>query len=404
MNTLYIDAFSGISGNMFLGALLDGGVPFAYLQKELEKLHLGEYELIYQKVDKCGIHATYFNVVLPTVESDQHHDHHHHHHHEHRNLQNIKDIILASTLSAEVQERAVAVFTALAKAEAKVHGKKIDEVHFHEVGAIDTIIDIVGTIVALEYLKITKIFVSKLTTGSGFIKCAHGMMPVPAPATAELIKGLPQQQGLAAKELLTPTGAALIAVLAEYVADLPADLMVEQLAYGAGSWDLPFPNVVRIYMGSLKSEAEEASALYILETNLDDLTGEVSGFVVENALQQGAIDAWITPIIMKKGRPAQKISLLSSKENLEVLLEYLFNETSSLGIRYYPVTRSVATRKFVTVKLDGEPIRLKIGERHGKVINLAPEYEDCKQVAQKKQLSLKSVMQKALQAYGEINE
>lgn len=358
MKTIYIEAFAGISGNMLLGALIDAGVPVDYLASEMEKLHLGAYKLINERVNKCGIAANYFNVVLPeehqhdvTIEQHEHthvghvhegHHHHHehsddgqtrenhqhelgsyphqhgdtheqqvalampeaHHHHEHRNLQAIAQIINASDLSVQIKERALLVFTALAQAEAKVHGKTIEEVHFHEVGAIDTIIDIAGCVLALEYLGIEKIFVSNIHTGSGFVKCAHGLMPIPAPATAELLQGLRHSHGSITKELTTPTGAALMQVLATSCDDIPSGFSGTKIAYGAGTWELEIPNVLRVNVGEWEAGSGSGDLL-VAECNIDDMSGEVYPYVQEKLLQAGALDCWLTPIIMKKGRPAQ---------------------------------------------------------------------------------------------------
>ena len=246
MRALYIEPFAGISGNMLLGALLDAGVPFAYLQEEFARLPLGDYELIHKSVNKNGIQAQYFNVVLPEEqehhhEHGHHHDHdhdhehdheqEHHHHHEHRNLHDIEEILDHSELTADVIAKAKEVFLAIAKAEAKVHGSTVEEIHFHEVGAIDTIIDVVGNILALQYLGIEKIFTAPVNTGFGFVECAHGTMPVPAPATAELLQGIPSYRGTVDKEMTTPTGAALLKVLAVPVKEVPDGFTGETIGY-----------------------------------------------------------------------------------------------------------------------------------------------------------------------------
>ncbi|WP_293661488.1 nickel pincer cofactor biosynthesis protein LarC [uncultured Phascolarctobacterium sp.] len=436
MKAIYIEAFAGISGNMLLGALLDAGVPIDYLAAEMEKLHLGEYELINKRVDKCGIAANYFNVVLPDehqhdviigqqhthTHAEQHHHehigvgHHHehdigceqfahnheapeaalHHHHEHRNLHDIAHIIEHSDLSAEIKSQSLRVFTALAEAEARVHGKTVDEVHFHEVGAIDTIIDIAGCVLALQYLGIEKIFVSNIHTGSGFVKCAHGLMPVPAPATAELLQGLRHSHGNIDKELTTPTGAALMKVLAVSTNDLPQGFTGSKIAYGAGTWDLEIPNVLRINIGEW--EAEAGADLLVAECNIDDMNGELYPYVQERLLQAGALDCWLTPIIMKKGRPAQTLSVLLTPQNLDKLTEILLTETTSLGVRYYAVHRHINYRKFTTVELPEGEVRIKYAQMGGRIVNIAPEFEDCKALALKSGRSLKTIMQAATAA------
>ncbi|MBR6679500.1 MAG: LarC family nickel insertion protein, partial [Phascolarctobacterium sp.] len=368
MKAIYLETFAGISGNMLLGALLDAGFPIDVLKSELEKLNLGEYELVHQRANKLGIDAQYFNVLLPHghehshnhehahtheehfhcqeyahtydpashLEEHHHHEHGHHHHeehhhhehdahelphahhhHEHRNLADVMSIIDASSLSQSIKDKAREVFTAIAIAEAKVHGKAVEEVHFHEVGAIDTIIDIVGCLLGLEYLGIEKVYVGKITTGHGFVKCAHGLMPVPAPATAELLQGLPQEKGRVAKELTTPTGAALAKVLGETALELPANFICEKIAYGAGTWELEIPNVLRVHVGTVADE--KGSGILEVACNIDDMSGEVFAYVIERLLLAGALDAWAEPIVMKKGRPAYKLVFLVVESKLTEL-------------------------------------------------------------------------------------
>lgn len=426
-NAVYIEAFAGISGNMFLGALIDAGVPLDYLASEMEKLHLGEYKLINERVNKCGISANYFNVLLPEEHhhdvmiqhhhnhNEKTHEHHHHsmcqhknieteaptapahHHHDHRNLHDIRQIIEASALNPRTKEKVMCIFTVLAEAEAKVHGKSIEEVHFHEVGAIDTIIDIVGCVLGLEYLGIEKIFVSNIHTGSGFVKCAHGLMPIPAPATAELLQGLRHSHGNIAKELTTPTGAALMKVLAVSCTDIPVGFSGRKIAYGAGTWDLEIPNVVRVNFGEWE-EQEDSDKLLVAECNIDDMSGEVYPYVQEKLLQAGALDCWLTPIIMKKGRPAQTLSVLLTSPNLDKLTEILLTETTSLGVRYYSVHRHINYRKFTTVSLPEGEVRIKYAQMNEQIVNIAPEFEDCKALAAKSGRSLKNIMQAATAA------
>lgn len=426
MKALYLETFAGISGNMLLGALLDAGFPIDVLRSELSKLHLGEYQLVHQRANKLGIDAQYFNVLLPhghehshNHEAHQHeehfhcqeyehhydpaqrvhHEHHHHehealphahHHHEHRNLQDVMSIIDASALSESIKSKAREVFTAIAVAEAKVHGKAVDEVHFHEVGAIDTIIDIVGCLLGLEYLGIEKLYVGRITTGHGFVHCAHGLMPVPAPATAELLQGLPQQKGSIAKELTTPTGAALVKVLGEYAAELPEGFVSERIAYGAGTWELEIPNVLRVHMGSVE---QAAGKIYEVACNIDDMSGEVFAYVIERLLGAGALDAWAEPIIMKKGRPAYKLVFLCEEVKRENLLQLVFAEATTLGVRYHQVERSILERGTATVATPFGAVQVKYGKLDGAVVNVAPEYESCKDCAQAANVPLKQVMQ-----------
>lgn len=393
MKALFVEPFMGISGNMFLGALLDLGVPFSYLKNQLEKLALGEYELICKRVDKCGINAVYFNVELPVPEH-VHENEHHHHHHEHRNLCDILQIINASELSYNVKEQASTVFIKLAEAEAKVHGKDIQEIHFHEVGAIDTIIDIVGSILALEYLEIERIFVGKMQTGKGFVHCAHGLMPIPAPATAELLKGMPYYKGDIEKELVTPTGAALMCALAKTAVEMPPGFIYENIGYGAGTWDLPMPNVVRVYLGDLQN-IESGNKVQVIECNIDDMSSQIFPYIMEQVMQMGALDVWLSNIIMKKGRLANKLSVLCTAELLPKMTAFLFRETTTLGLRYYEVERETLERVFVKVPFSNGSINVKVGKLAGEVVNIMPEFEDCKKIAEELGLPLKTVINKA---------
>lgn len=424
MKAIYLDTFAGISGNMLLGALLDAGYPLEALRSELQKLHLGAYELIYKKVNKLGIEATYFNVLLPEEHVHSHdHEHEHEHHHEehehshqhehehhheenthihahththvHRNLQDIMEIINASELSESIKGAAEKVFRAIAEAEAKVHGKTVEEVHFHEVGAIDTIIDVVGCLLGLEYLQVEKIFVGTVTTGFGFVQCAHGLMPVPAPATAELLQKLPQRQGQVAKEMTTPTGAALLKVLAEYSEGLPQGWTGDYIAYGAGTRDVEIPNVLRMYVGKTEQQKE---TVVEAACNLDDVSGEIVGYTAERLLAAGALDVWTEQIIMKKGRPACKLMFLCEKNKLDMLLAIVFAETGTLGVRYHEVQRSVLERGFVQVDTAYGTVRVKYGKNSDVINSLAPEYEDCKQAAAEYQVSLKAVYEAARKA------
>lgn len=446
---LYIEAFSGISGNMLLGALLDLGADFDYIASELQKMNLGEYELVNTRADKCGINAAYFNVTIPGVteaaeleeaqlhahhgehchhhhghEEEHHqeghchhhahgeeHEHshecchaheeaaavHHHHHHEHRNFNDIKTIIENSDLSLNIKEQAISVFRVLGLAEAKVHGKSLDEVHFHEVGAIDTIIDIVGTCLALENLGIEAIYVSEIKTGYGFVQCAHGLMPVPAPATAELLAhGLLYSKGNIARELATPTGAALMAALAKPSADMPHGFTAQKVGYGAGTRNLEIPNVLRVTLGTL--EEGRGHGLTVAECNIDDMSGELWPYVQEKLMAAGALDAWITPIIMKKGRPAQMLSVLMHPEALPELEKIILTETTTLGVRYYDVARHCSERSFVNIALPQGNVKVKYSKAAGQILNIAPEFEDCRKLAESSGLPLKKIMQMAAAA------
>ena len=472
MKALYVEPFAGISGNMLLGALLDAGVPFAFLQEEFAKLHLGNYELVHKSVNKSGIQAQYFNVVLPEEQEHEHehahdgdhvhehhhahdhddnhehehhhdhehdhawmhahgiahshdhelvheeepcgcvhhHDHEHHHdhlahshHHEHRNLHDIEEILDHSDLPKEVIAKAKEVFLAIAKAEAKVHGSTVEEIHFHEVGAIDTIIDVVGNILALQYLGIEKVFTTPVNTGFGFVECAHGQMPVPAPATAELLQGIPNYRGTVEKEMTTPTGAALLKVLASPVKEVPEGFTGETIGYGAGTRDVAIPNVLRVTMGlwnetvGTGNSGSAVERLLMLECNLDDLNPEIMPYVLEKLLAAGALDAWLQPVIMKKGRPAQTLKVLCSPEQRQVMEQIMFTQTTTLGVRAYYVERTALERRWKTVQTPWGGVRLKEGLMSGKVVNAVPEFEDCKKIAEANGVPLKAVETAALQ-------
>lgn len=383
MTVIYLDCFAGVSGNMLLGALLDAGLPEERLRSELAKLPIAGYELRVKRVVKCGISAVYVDVQTE------------HHHHHHRHLPDILTIIDNSTLDQKVKEDSKRVFWRLAEAEAKVHGTAVDAIHFHEVGAVDAIVDIVGVVFGLHYLGVDKIYTSKIHVGNGFIQCSHGRMPVPAPATAELLRDIPFYSGDVAKELTTPTGAALIATLGAGYGGMPQGFVSEKIAYGAGTWELDIPNVVRMFLGKIKPETEPAS-LIIMEANIDDLNPQIYHHVMNELLAKGALDVWLTPIIMKKGRPATKLSLLVDRKQQDAVLEVLFTETSTLGVRYYPVERETAERCFATVELPWGQVAVKIGSYRGQVCNIAPEYEDCLRLARQQHIPLKDIQQAAI--------
>lgn len=414
MKTLYLETFAGISGNMLLGALISLGVPFNYLKKELGKLNLGAYELVCENVQKVGIKATYFNVNLETEEHHEHAEHEHEHIHEHihehehshmhRHYADIVHILEHSAIDKDLQQRALAVFKNLALAESKVHGISVEEVHFHEVGAIDTIIDIVGSLLALDYLKVEQVLFSDITTGKGFVKCAHGLMPVPAPATAELLKTLVHHQGDIDRELTTPTGAALALSLGRQCIDVPQGFQGTQIGYGAGTWDLAIPNVLRATLGeatgSGKVCAEET--LHVLSCNIDNMDPQIYPYVMDKALQMGALDAWVEPLVMKKGRPGQMLSVLARAEHVSVLKILLFQETTTLGVRDVTVERTALERNFVPVNTTWGKINIKEALLNGKVIKAAPEYEDCKTIAGQAGLPLQQVLQTAMLKYKEM--
>lgn len=404
MKAMYLDCAAGISGNMFLGACLQLGLPEKYLRGELDKLNLPrDFEIEISNVSKNGIGAAYVNVKLPKdfeAELDRPnirrlHRHEHIKNHSHRTFADIKKIIDAADLSAAIKTRALAIFSVIAQAEGKVHQRPSDEVTFHEVGAIDSIIDIVGCAICLDYLDVQKIFVSRINTGSGFVKCAHGLMPVPAPATAELLQGFKTYHFGAEKELTTPTGAAIVKALAEFSADLPEDFSSEKIGYGAGTWDLDIANVLRIYLGEFGGQIEKH--LVKLEANIDDMNPQIYGWLYERLFKAGALDVWTTPIYMKKNRPAQMLSVLVDKEHKELCIKIIFEETTTIGLRVIDIARRVeAVRKMAKVETRFGSVQCKVSAYDGKIVSITPEYEDCRRLAEKNSVPFKAVWQEAL--------
>lgn len=416
MKAIYLDCFSGISGNMLLGAFLQAGVPQAYLEKELKKLPLEEeYILHADTVDRNGIQAIHVEVELtgrrmvPLMEhatrhegqhrEDHLHGDHHEEGHHHRTMASIRTMIEASSLEAGVKGKALAVFEILAEAEGKVHGKPKDDVAFHEVGATDSIVDIVGCAICLEYLDVGRVFVSKINTGSGFVKCAHGLMPVPAPAVAELLREFPTYHRGVEKELTTPTGAAVVRALALYEENLPEDFPVERISYGAGTMELEIPNVLRMYLGEYGGKKERRCSL--LETNIDDMNPQIYGYLYERLLEAGALDVWITPIYMKKNRPAQTLSILVDEAHQEDCAEIVFRETTSIGLRVVPIGRRIeAVRRIAKVETKYGNVDCKISAYRGHIVSVSAEYEDCRDIARREKVPLKVVQQEAMRVLG----
>lgn len=389
MKILYYDCFSGISGDMNLGALVDLGVDSNYLIKELSKLELSaEYEINVKKDLKNGISGTKVDVVL-TYKEHSHPHHEDHHEHYHRNLKDIAAIINGSSLNDRVKKTSMDMFMRIAQAEANVHGESIDEVHFHEVGAIDSIVDMVGAAIALDYLKVDKIMSSPVQVGGGFVKCAHGLIPVPAPATVEILKGIPIKSGIVPFETTTPTGAAILAANVDEFTD-KMDFSVEKIGYGLGSRDLEIPNVLRVYLGEVKSR-EETEEQYLLETNIDDMNPEFYSYVEERLFEKGALDVFKTPIIMKKGRPAIKLSILVNTNKEKEVSDVIFKETTSIGIRKFKVEKIMLHRDFLTLKTKYGNVLIKKSYYEGQLVKYKAEYEDCKKIAVENNIPLAKV-------------
>lgn len=376
----YFDCFSGISGDMVLAALIDAGLDVNDLKKELQRIGLKNYEIKAKKTEKNHIACTEVKIKFKEKETS-------------RNLDNINDLIEKSSLDSKVKEQSKKVFMRLAKVEAKVHNKKISEIRFHEGGAIDSILDTVGSVIGVKQLGIEKIYCSKLRLGSGFVRCAHGMLPVPSPATAELIKGLPVYSSSVEKELVTPTGAAIITTLAKEFGGMPL-MKVEKVGYGAGKAELEHPNLLRVFIGET-TEAYEYDSVKLIETNIDDMNPQVYDYVIEKLLKAGALDVYLTPIYMKKNRPATKLSILADINILNEVTQIIFDETTTLGVRISEVKRKKLSKETVKVKTKYGEIKVKIGKSGKTIKNIAPEYEECKKAAIRYSVPLKNVYREA---------
>ncbi len=400
MKILYYDCFCGISGDMNLGAMVDAGVDGDYLIRELLKLPLdGEYKINIKKDIKKGITGTKVDVILKHgghgdndfYEVHDHHDEHNHHHHidhdhhdkhnhhHHRNLKDIEDIINRSTLNGRVKKSSINMFKRIAEAEGKVHGKPAGKVHFHEVGAVDSIVDIVGAAIALDYLRVDKVMASSVQVGGGFVTCAHGIIPVPAPATVEILKNIPIKSGIVPFETTTPTGAAILAENALEFTD-KIDFSIEKIGYGLGNRELDIPNVLRVYVGE-KKDGEDSEDQYIIEANIDDMNPELYSFVEERLFQAGALDVFTTPVIMKKGRPAVKLSILTDKTKEHYVVDIIFRETTSIGVRKFKVEKIMLKRDVSTLQTPYGNVRIKKSYYKGEMVKYKAEYEDCKRVA-----------------------
>jgi pyridinium-3,5-bisthiocarboxylic acid mononucleotide nickel chelatase len=386
MKALYFDLIAGASGDMILGALIDAGVPLEDLKRKLNGLHLNEFDLVVKKVSKNGFQATKVDVLVESQPPERH-------------LAQILEIIDHSDLTESIRGQSTGIFRKIAEVEAEIHNTSLDQVHLHELGGTDTIVDVIGTLLALELLDISQIFASPVPTGSGFIQGAHGQIPLPAPATIKLLQGIPVfGMGIEA-ELVTPTGAALLAELVSDFGPVP-ELVLEEIGYGAGSRNLPIPNLLRVLTGKLKNkEKDQPQHLVILESNLDDLNPEIYPYVMECLFQNGALDVAFLPIHMKKNRPGVQIQVLTDPSLAGKMREILFRETSTLGIRQLSTARFALTRKSVTVRTLYGEIQLKIASKPGGEQNVSPEYEDCQKLARENGVPLKLVYQAALSAY-----
>ncbi|MCR4415380.1 MAG: nickel pincer cofactor biosynthesis protein LarC [Thermoguttaceae bacterium] len=391
MRIAYLDCASGISGDMTLGALVDAGVDLGRLNAAVESLGLPGCRLVAQEVKKKGFRAT--QVIVE-----------HQHEHTHRHLHHITAMIDRGRLTDRQKDLARRIFTRLAEAEAKVHGTAIEKVHFHEVGAADSIADIVGAAVGWDLLNVDRIVASPVPTGSGKVKIAHGECSIPAPATAELLRGIPLATSSVPFELTTPTGAAILATLADSFGPLPA-MTIERIGCGAGQRDLDEqPNLLRLFVGTAATAREEELAgcpepVWVLETNLDDLSGEVIGYCTSRLWDAGALDVYTTAIQMKKNRPGVKLSVLCPEGRIDAIEDILFAETTTLGVRRWPVSRHVLQRRSHTVQTEWGPVEGKVGWQQGGLPRFAPEFESCRQIAAARGVPLRQVYEAAQKAF-----
>jgi len=389
MKLLYLDCFAGISGDMLLGALIDLGVPENVLSRELAKLTLHGYSIATQRVVKQNITAVKFDC------------HDEHQHHQHRGFTEIAGMITDSALAEPVKRRAVSVFRRLGEAEAKIHGVPLEQIHFHEIGAVDSIVDIVGTCIAMEFLGVTEVQASPLPCGSGFIETAHGKFPVPAPATLELLRNVPIVPSDVQAELVTPTGAALLAEFCSRYGVRPA-LVVEKIGYGAGTRDLPgLPNVLRAVLGHA-TERPVMDTVAVVEANIDDMNPEFFGEVMEQLLATGALDVFWTPVQMKKNRPGTLVTVLCETGDADRVAELVLTHTTSFGVRIHEVRRRKLAREIVPVTTRYGEIAVKIGRLAGKVLQCSPEYESCRRAAAVTGVPVKNVYNEAARAAGDI--
>jgi uncharacterized protein (TIGR00299 family) protein len=389
MRIAYFDCFAGASGDMILGALVDAGLEPDALKAQLAGLHLTHYDIQAQAVNKKGIGGSQ---VLVAVDQD-------HHHHHQRHLSDIREIIEKSDLTPSVQQKSIQVFTRLAQAEAKVHRTNIENIHFHEVGAVDAIIDVVGAVSGLQLLKIEAVFCSPLHVGTGTVECAHGTLPVPAPATAELIKGLPVYSTGVAGELLTPTGAAILTTLATDFGPMPA-MKIGTIGYGAGTAEPSIPNLLRVVIGEAAQEVAEydMEQAAVIETNIDDMTPQIYDHLIQRLLQLGVLDVFLTRVQMKKNRPGTLVTVICPPDMVGEVSDMLMRETTTIGLRWRIDNRIKAQRVIKEIRTTYGTVRIKVARVGDKIMNISPEYEDCKRLAIERNVPLKDVMAAAQSA------
>ena len=387
MKIAYFDCFSGISGDMIVGALLDAGLKIETLEKELKKLGLTGYQLEINKVVKKGISATKFKVKIKEEGVE-------------RRFKDILTILEKSKLDEEIKKETQKIFFNIAQAESKIHQEDIDRIHFHEIGGLDSIIDITSAVIGIKTLGIEEIYSSALPLGKGFVECSHGIIPVPAPATLELLKNIPTYSGGIESEMITPTGAAIISTLAKSFGERPL-MKIEWIGYGAGEKEFRIPNLLRVSIGEKILKDENLKDGYVsdeavlIETNIDDMNPEFYDYIMEQLFSRGALDVFLTPIQMKKNRPAHMLSIIVYEQDLKKILEVLFSESTTLGVRIREIKRLRLAQQNIIAETKYGKIRVKVGIFKGEIKNIAPEFEDCKKMTKQHQVPLKEIYEEA---------
>ena len=376
----YFDCFCGISGDMTLGAFIDIGVPLSWLKDSLEKLPLKDFDLSVESISRSGIKAQSVHVLTKNTSKSRHYA-------------EIKALIQNSPLPQNAKEKSLEIFERLATAEAEIHGQPKEKVHFHELGGIDAIVDIVGSALCLEYLGIKKVIASRIPLGTGFVSCQHGTLPVPAPATLSILKGVPVYGTEIPYELVTPTGAAIIVSIADSFEEIP-DIIVEKTGYGAGKRDLKtIPNLLRIIIGTQANHISDyqKDRISVVETCIDDMNPEFFGFIMDRLFEEGALDVYLIPVFMKKNRPGTMIQVLCMEDRKKSIINRILSETTSLGVRYYDVQRFKLVRENITIKTSYGDVQIKRIKNPNGPVQLVPEYEVCKKIAIEKGIPLKTV-------------
>jgi len=387
MNYAYFDGSSGLSGDMILGALLDLGVDPAFFKQKMAGLRL-PVDISVRRVRRGGFAAVKVDVRVKE------------HKHLERKFADVERVILRSRFAPAVKEKALAIFKRLFEAEAKVHGRRFGEAHLHEAGADDALVDVVGAAFLFHELGIGDVYASPLNVGSGWVKTSHGVLSVPPPAVAELLKGAPAYSAWVASELVTPTGAAIVSTLAKRFTKLP-ELVYERIGCGAGTKDFPeISNVLRVFYGKAADFHGERQ-VFVIEATLDDASPQLLAHFLERAFEEGALDATLSPVVMKKNRLGTKLTLLASVDKMDRLIEAVFKETTSIGVRYYPVGRRVLEREFRTVRVGGEKVGIKVASFGGRTVNVQPEYEDCLKASRKTNRPLKEIAHLAMHEFVE---